>query len=112
MNMLLRKEKGVYLVTRMAKLAVVFLFVCLSASFIQTIWALYLDSFVNSASLVGVITALVNLVSFFSFFIIIQTTNFTYRNIHTQTSAIFRHSKKKKKFKNTKSKKKKKNYIQ
>ncbi len=43
----------------------------LSASFIDTIWALYIESFVHSAFLVGLLSSLITAVSFISYFFVI-----------------------------------------
>ncbi|MFH0808662.1 MAG: MFS transporter [archaeon] len=57
-------------VTKMAKLAVVLFILSLAFSFTDTIWAVYLDSFVHNISVVGFISAFLTLVSFASFFFI------------------------------------------
>ena len=43
----------------------------LAASFIDTIWAIYIESFVHSAFLVGLISSLITAVSFVSYFFVI-----------------------------------------
>ncbi len=57
-------------ITKMAKLAIVLFVLSLAFSFTDTIWAVYLDSFVHNISIVGFISAFLTLVSFASFFFI------------------------------------------
>jgi MFS family permease len=70
MGVLLRKQKGVHL-TGIGKLSVIALLIAFSASLVTTIWAVYIDSFVHSASTVGFISGILTFVSFISFFIFI-----------------------------------------
>ncbi len=69
MGFILRKQRGM-VVTKMAKLAVVLFVLSLAFSFTDTIWAVYLDSFVHNISIVGFISAFLTLISFVSFFFI------------------------------------------
>ncbi len=71
MGALLRKERGIYIFTGIGKLATVGFIVALAASFINTIWAVYIDSFVNSIVLVGLITTIFVLTAFISRFLFI-----------------------------------------
>lgn len=57
--------------TGMAKLSFVVLLTAFSMSLINTIFALYIDSFVHSESAVGFISAILTLVALFSYFIFI-----------------------------------------
>ncbi len=57
-------------VTKMAKLAIVLFVLSIAFSFTDTIWAVYLDSFVHNISIVGFISTFLTLVSFVSFFFI------------------------------------------
>ena len=70
MGVLIRKQKGL-IFTGMAKLAGGLFVSMLAFSLTDTIWAVYLDSFVNSVAIVGFISAFLALISFFSFFFII-----------------------------------------
>ncbi|MFH0711732.1 MAG: MFS transporter [archaeon] len=69
MSFILRRQKGMVF-TRMARLAIVLFILSIAFSFIDTIWAVYLDSFVHSASIVGFVSSFLTLVSFVSFFFI------------------------------------------
>jgi len=69
MGILLRKEKDVMTFTGIAKLAIIGFIVAFSSAFIDTIWALYLNSFVNSVALVGFLSAFLAAISFISYFI-------------------------------------------
>jgi len=70
MGLFFRRQKGVAL-TAIADLSIVAAIAGLSFSFIDTIWAVYIDSFVNSIVLVGFISGFLTLVSFISFFFVI-----------------------------------------
>jgi len=71
MGILVKKQKGAYNFTNIAKLSIVGLIVSLSAAYINTIWAVYLDSFVNSILFVGLLSAVLTLISFLSYFLFI-----------------------------------------
>ena len=71
MGALVRKERGIYIFTGIGKLATVGFIVALAASFVNTIWAVYIDSFVNSVVLVGFITTIFVLTAFISRFLFI-----------------------------------------
>lgn len=65
-NYLDKKEgKRIYLI------AFIGILTGLSASFIDTIWALYIESFVHSAFLVGLLTSLITAITFISYFFVI-----------------------------------------
>jgi len=70
MGVFFRKKRGVAL-TAIAKLSIIAAIVGLSFSFVETIWAVYIDSFVHSVVWVGFISAFLTLISFLSFFFII-----------------------------------------
>jgi len=67
MGFLLRKQKGL-IFTGIARLAIISFVASIAFAFIDSIWAVYLDSFVNSASIVGFISAGLTVVSFISYF--------------------------------------------
>ena len=64
-----QKQKGV--LTKITKLALVGFIASLSFAYVSTIWAVYMDSFVNSMVLVGFISAFLTFVSFLSYFFFI-----------------------------------------
>lgn len=70
MGILFRKDK-VFALTNIGWLAVTTAIIGLSASFVDTIWAVYMNSFVQNIAIVGFISAFLTLVSFLSFFLII-----------------------------------------
>ncbi len=70
MGVLLKKREG-FALSGIAKLSLIGLVVSFSAAFINTIWAVYIDSFVNSTVIVGFISAFLTFVSFISYFIFI-----------------------------------------
>jgi MFS family permease len=60
------------------KLSIVSMIVALSSAMIDSVWAIYLDSFIHSEVGVGIISAILTLISFGSYFIfipLIQTSN-------------------------------------
>ncbi|MBU0760832.1 MAG: MFS transporter [Nanoarchaeota archaeon] len=71
MAMLFRKDKGAPCLTRIARLSVVGLIVALSAALINTIWAVYLDSFLHSEVYVGLLSACFTILAFISYFVFI-----------------------------------------
>ncbi len=70
MGVFFRKKNSLE-ITVMGKLSLIGAIVALSLAFVDTIWAVYIDFFVNSIVLVGLISAFLTLVSFLSFFLII-----------------------------------------
>lgn len=70
MGLLLRRQKGIVM-TIIARLAIIAFLTSFSFSLIDSVWAVYLYSFVKSDYIVGFISAFLTLVSFFSFFFII-----------------------------------------
>ncbi len=70
MGVLISKQKG-FVFTGIARLAIVSFIVALAFALIDTIWAVYLDSFVNNIAIVGFISAFLTLVSLLFYFIFI-----------------------------------------
>lgn len=71
MSMLIAKRDGAPVLTGIAKLSIAGFLVAISLSLVQTIWALYIDSFVHSESLVGFIASALTLISFIFYFLFI-----------------------------------------
>lgn len=71
MGILLSKQKGVFVFTGIARLSIVGLIISFAMAFISTIWAVFINSFVHNDVSVGLISAFLTLVAFFSFFLII-----------------------------------------
>jgi len=71
MGLLARRQKGVMVWTGMAKLSIIGLIMALATAFINTIWAIYLDTFVQSVVIVGLLTAFFTFVAFISRFLFI-----------------------------------------
>ena len=71
MGVLLRKHRGVYSVTKISKLAFVGFLTAFAISLENTIWSVYLDSFVNSALIVGLIISSLTVLALASYFIFI-----------------------------------------
>jgi len=69
MGLIFREKRWVF--TRVARLAIVCFVMALGLSFGTTIWAVYLDSFLNNVSLVGFVSALFSLVAVISYFLFI-----------------------------------------
>jgi len=66
-----RKQRGAFVFTGIAKLAVIGFIISLAAAFVTTIWSVYLEGFLGNPSLVGFFSAAMTVVSFISFFVII-----------------------------------------
>ncbi|MBU0957720.1 MAG: MFS transporter [Nanoarchaeota archaeon] len=71
MSVMFRKHRGVFGFTGIAKLAVVGFLVAIAASFVSTIWAVYLEDILGSPYLVGYFSASMTIISFIAFFVII-----------------------------------------
>ncbi len=71
MGILVRKQKGDYTFTRIGKLSIVGLIVSFAAAYISTIWAVYMDSFIQNIALVGILSSALTIISFFAYFFII-----------------------------------------
>jgi MFS transporter, ACDE family, multidrug resistance protein len=71
MSVLISKQGGVPGLTKIARLSIIMLIIATSAAFIDTIWAVYMDSFIDNISIIGFISAALTVVSFLSFFFII-----------------------------------------
>jgi len=71
MGILAKKQKGVATFTKISRLSLVIFIVSLSAAYVSTIWAVYMDSFVNSIIFVGVLSSVLTAISFLSYFLFI-----------------------------------------
>src|SRR3989344_4651409 len=71
MGVLIKKHRGVPAFTGIAKLSIIGFLVAISSSLVDTIWAIYMDSFVHSEVIVGFLSAGLTLVAFFSYFFFI-----------------------------------------
>ncbi|MBU2562190.1 MAG: MFS transporter [Nanoarchaeota archaeon] len=71
MGILIKRRDGMSVLTGVAKLSIISLITAISASLVSTIWALYIDSFVHSEVIVGLISAALTLVAFFSYFLFV-----------------------------------------
>lgn len=70
MNLFVLKKERIYFPI-ITKLGIISLIGAMASAMISTIWAIYLDSFVDSAAIVGLISGFLALVSFVSYFIFI-----------------------------------------
>lgn len=71
MGILIEKHRGGYYFTGIAKLSIVGMLVSLSAAFLNTIWAIYIDSFLHSEVYVSLFSAFLTIVAFISYFVFI-----------------------------------------
>jgi len=71
MGVLVKKHRGAPAFTGIAKLAIVGFIISIASSFVDTIWAVYMDSFLHSEVFVGLLSAGLTLVAFFSYFFFI-----------------------------------------
>jgi len=70
MGVFFRKKKSLE-VTTIGKLSIIGAITALSIALVDTIWAVYIDSFVNNIALVGLVLAFLTLASFLSFFFLV-----------------------------------------
>ncbi len=71
MGILVSKHTRVSPFSKIGKLSVIGLIVSLSSAYISTIWAVYMDSFVNSIIFVGILSSILTVISFLSYFFFI-----------------------------------------
>jgi len=71
MGVLIGKQRGEKVFTRMGKLAIIGFLVAIALALVDTIWAVYMDSFVHSEAIVGFISAALTLVAIASCFILV-----------------------------------------
>jgi MFS family permease len=71
MGTIFRRQKNNFSMTNIGKLSIISFVVSIASAFVSTIWAVYMDSFLQNVVLVGFISAGLTLVSFFSYFIFI-----------------------------------------
>jgi len=71
MGLFVRRHRRSFYSTPIAKLSLVSMIVALSSAMIDSVWAVYLDSFIHSEVGVGIISAILTLVSIISYFIFI-----------------------------------------
>ena len=88
MGILIRKNHQIIFFTRMAKLAFVLLLVSMSSSFVDTIWAVYLESFLHNTSLVGFFSGALSVLSFISFFLLVPFVAKSRKSVLYSTSLI------------------------
>ncbi|MFA6022793.1 MAG: MFS transporter [Candidatus Pacearchaeota archaeon] len=70
MTILSRRKESIPL-SSITKVGIVGLIVALSSAYINTIWAVYINSFVNNISIVGFISGFLALIAFISYFLFI-----------------------------------------
>ena len=71
MGVLIRKYRGSFLFTGMAKLAIVLFLASLASAFIDTVWAVYLEGFFHNESYVGLFSGFLSVLAFISFFFLV-----------------------------------------
>lgn len=71
MGFLVRKHNGIYSFTGVARLGVTTFIITLAYSFIDTIWAVYLNNIFHNPSMISFISALLAIIAFVSFFVLV-----------------------------------------
>ena len=71
MGVLVRKNQGNMILTRIARLAVVGFLTSFAAAFIDTIWAVYMEDILGNMYWVGFFSAFLTIIAFFTFFFFI-----------------------------------------
>jgi len=68
MGVLVRKNQGNIILTRIARLAIVGFLTAFAAAFVDTIWAVYMEKFLGNMAWVGFFSAFLTIIAFFAFF--------------------------------------------
>ncbi len=68
MGVLVRKNQGNIILTRIARLAIVGFLTSFAAAFVDTIWAVYMEKFLGNMAWVGFFSAFLTIIAFFGFF--------------------------------------------
>lgn len=90
MSVIFRKQKEDVRITTIGRLSIIIFISALSFALIDTIWAIYMDSFLNNIALVGFLSALFTLVSFISYFFFIPFVQKTSKSkIYSYTLLLF-----------------------
>lgn len=90
MSVIFRKQKEGTKMTTIGRLSIIIFISALSFALIDTIWAIYMDSFLNNIALVGFLSALFTLVSFISYFFFIPFVQKTSKSkIYSYTLLLF-----------------------
>jgi len=71
MGVLFKRYRSVFALTSIARLAVILSIAGLAASFVDTVWALYLESLIEDIAMVGFFSGFLTILSFASFFFIV-----------------------------------------
>ncbi len=71
MGLIIKRYHGNLGFTGIAKMSIVAFLASMSAAIAVSVWAIYIDSFVDSASTVGLISAFLTFVAFVSFFVLV-----------------------------------------
>jgi MFS family permease len=71
MGVLVRKNQGNIILTRIAKLAVIGFLTSFAAALIDTIWAVYMEELLGNMVLVGLFSAGLTIIAFFAFFFLV-----------------------------------------
>ncbi len=71
MGVLVRKNQGNLILTRIARLAIIGFLTSFAGAFIDTIWAVYMQDFLGNMAWVGFFSAFLTIIAFFSFFFFI-----------------------------------------
>ncbi|MFA5061108.1 MAG: MFS transporter [Candidatus Pacearchaeota archaeon] len=71
MGFLVRKHNGIYSFTGVARLGIITFIISIAYSFVDTIWAVYLNNIFHSPSIISFVSALLAIIAFASFFILV-----------------------------------------
>jgi len=71
MGIFLRRHRGLYSLSGIAKLGIVMFVISLAYAMVDTIWAVYLQSIFHNVSIISFVSAFITFIAFISFFILI-----------------------------------------
>jgi len=71
MGVLIGKQRGEKVFTKIGKLAIIGFLVAVALALVDTIWAVYMDSFFHSEAIVGFISAALTLIAIFFYFVLV-----------------------------------------
>ena len=88
MGILIRKHHGTRIFTGMAKLSFVVFFSSLAFALIDTIWAVYLKSFLQNDAFVGFFSGFLSVLAFVSFFVLVPMIEKSKKSVLYSTTLI------------------------
>ncbi|MFA4960516.1 MAG: MFS transporter [Candidatus Pacearchaeota archaeon] len=89
MGFLIRKQRGFFSFTGIARLSIITFIISLSYSLVDTIWAIYLGGIFNNVSIISFFSAFLTIIAFFSYFFFVPLIEKNSKSRLFATSLIF-----------------------